>query len=191
MCEYCRQSGVLTYPCRCNEVFYCNETCYQNDQRFHADRCKAQPADEEPTETNYSKKGLVGLQNLGNTCFMNSSLQCLSNCYELTRYFLTDSYKKDVNETNPIGSKGKIANAYANFLKHLWYGTSSVFSPSYFKRTLGDFQRMFMGYQQHDTQEFLNYLLDGLHEDLNRVKNKPFIEKDETELPDSEKSNLN
>lgn len=41
---------------------------------------------------------------------------------------------------------------------------------------MGHFASQFLGYQQHDSQELLSFLLDGLHEDLNRVKNKEYIE---------------
>lgn len=34
----------------------------------------------------------------------------------------------------------------------------------------------FTGYAQHDAQEFMAFLLDGLHEDLNRIQNKPYTE---------------
>ena len=101
---------------------------------------------------------------------MNSSLQCLSS-YELTNYFLNDSFKLHLNKTNSIGTKGILALNYAALIKHLWYGTHSSYRPGMFKDALSNYQKMFLG----DTTEFFNYLLDGFHEDLNKVQNKPII----------------
>ena len=52
--------------------------------------------------------------------------------------------------------------------------------PREFKRIIGDFQPQFAGYDQQDSQEFMSFLLDGLHEDLNRCKRKPFVAKIES-----------
>jgi len=52
----------------------------------------------------YETGGLCGLANLGNTCFMNSALQCLSHCEELTSYFLSQTYKSEINYSNILGS---------------------------------------------------------------------------------------
>jgi ubiquitin C-terminal hydrolase len=125
-------------------------------------------------DKNDNKHGLVGLRNIGNTCYMNTSLQCLSNCNILTNYFLEDTYKQFINENNPIGSQGKLVEAYSELIKHLWYGQEDSIEPYGFKETIGDIRTMFRGYQQQDTQEFLSFLLDGLHEDLNKVLNKPY-----------------
>lgn len=94
------------------------------------------------TLTANSRKGLCGLQNLGNTCFMNSGLQCLSHVQTLTNYFLTNKYLKEINETNPLGTKGKLVKKYAAFLKSLWFGGSSVYSPWALKHAISDFQPM-------------------------------------------------
>ncbi|GAU93550.1 hypothetical protein RvY_05476 [Ramazzottius varieornatus] len=130
--------------------------------------------------------GLVGLGNLGNTCFMNSSLQCLSNVPELTNYFLTNNYTEDVNGENPLGKGGAIANVYAHLLESLWKKQSggSVY-PTDFKKTLSRFTSLFNGAQQ-DAQESLQYIVDCLHEDLNRVKKKPYFQEDENDKRDDE-----
>lgn len=123
--------------------------------------------------------GVTGLSNLGNTCYMNSALQCLSNTTALTSYFLSNSWKNELNTNNPLGMKGMVAKAYADLIEHLWdisSARSSSFSPRYFKGTIGSFNSTFSGYGQQDSQELLGFLLDGLHEDLNRIIEKPYVE---------------
>lgn len=120
--------------------------------------------------------GRVGLMNLGNTCFMNSSIQCLSNTVPLTDYFLGYDYRREINHNNVLGTKGALVRSYAELAKHLWLGDSNSYSPDEFKSSIGRFAPQFKGYEQQDAQELLAFLLDGIHEDLNRVINKPYIE---------------
>lgn len=116
---------------------------------------------------------------------MNSALQCLSNSVPLTKYFLSEKYKEELNRDNPLGMKGEIANAYAGLLNQIWNEHYSSVAPRQFKMQVGRFAPQFSGYQQQDSQELLAFLLDGLHEDLNRVRKKPYIElKDADGRPD-------
>nr|XP_033780173.1 ubiquitin carboxyl-terminal hydrolase 11 isoform X1 [Geotrypetes seraphini] len=138
-------------------------------------------------ETYRGQPGICGLTNLGNTCFMNSALQCLSNVPPLTEYFLNNRYHKELNFSNPLGMKGEIAEAYADIIKQMWSGHHYSVVPRMFKTKVGHFASQFLGYQQHDSQELLSFLLDGLHEDLNRVKKKEYIEQRDAEgRPDEE-----
>ena len=112
--------------------------------------------------------GMVGLANLGNTCFINSALQCLGAVPSLTDYFLSGSYKRDLNPRR----SGTVASLFAALLlqrsresghasrpndlvSHIW--RHSHFSPR----------------SQNDSQEFLAYFLDQLHEDLNKSSSAP------------------
>ncbi|KAK9289719.1 hypothetical protein L1049_007878 [Liquidambar formosana] len=119
--------------------------------------------------------GLRGLQNLGNTCFMNSAIQCVVHTPKLVDYFLGD-YGKEINYENPLGMKGELALAFGDLLRKLWAPGAMPVAPRVFKLKLASFAPQFSGFNQHDSQEFLAFLLDGLHEDLNRVKYKPYIE---------------
>ncbi|KAJ1619125.1 hypothetical protein T492DRAFT_848794 [Pavlovales sp. CCMP2436] len=65
-------------------------------------------------------RGVVGLSNLGNTCYMNASLQCLAHTEALASYFTEGPWKSELNPNNPIGSGGKIATEYASLMERMW-----------------------------------------------------------------------
>ncbi|KAJ8126360.1 hypothetical protein O1611_g7278 [Lasiodiplodia mahajangana] len=122
--------------------------------------------------------GCVGLTNLGNTCYMNAALQCLRSVEELTKYFLVGEWERELNKANVLAHNGDVAAAYAHLLKEIHKDPPpSSFAPRQFKHTIGRHAPQFSGYGQQDSQEFLGFLLDGLQEDLSRVKKKPYIEK--------------
>uniref|UniRef100_A0A131YED8 Ubiquitin carboxyl-terminal hydrolase 32 n=1 Tax=Rhipicephalus appendiculatus TaxID=34631 RepID=A0A131YED8_RHIAP len=134
-----------------------------------------------------TEKGATGLNNLGNTCFMNAALQCVSNTRPLTQYFINEKHLYELNRMNPLGMKGHIAKRYGDLVHDLWSGTSKTVAPLKLRWTIGKYAPRFNGFQQHDSQELLAFLLDGLHEDLNRVQEKPYVElKDSAGRPDDE-----
>uniref|UniRef100_A0A8C5QRT1 ubiquitinyl hydrolase 1 n=1 Tax=Leptobrachium leishanense TaxID=445787 RepID=A0A8C5QRT1_9ANUR len=120
-------------------------------------------------------------------CFMNSVIQSLSNTRELRDYFQDHSFEAEINYNNPLGTSGRLAVSFAILLRALWKGTHHAFQPSKLKAIVASKASQFTGYAQHDAQEFMAFLLDGLHEDLNRIQNKPYTETvDSDGRPDEE-----
>ena len=123
-----------------------------------------------------SNHGLCGGHNLGNTCFMNSSIACLSNCTELTTYFLTGQFKDNVNTKNKEGVQGQLAYAWNNLLQEYWNSSSGTGNPSQVKSAVAKKVRKFGGYSQQDSNEFMTEFLSLLSEDLNKTTKKVYRE---------------
>ncbi|KAH8400876.1 hypothetical protein KR009_001608 [Drosophila setifemur] len=118
-----------------------------------------------------SGTGLVGLQNIANTCYMNSALQALSNLPPMTHYFINCSdlveYIADqsARRCKPAG----LAKSYRRLMQEIWLeidDPKEFIAPRGILYGIRSVHPMFRGYQQHDTQEFLRCFMDQLHEEL-------------------------
>mmetsp|Transcript_73040 Transcript_73040/g.171274 ORF Transcript_73040/g.171274 Transcript_73040/m.171274 type:complete len:760 (+) Transcript_73040:54-2333(+) len=116
--------------------------------------------------------GACGLANLGNTCYLNSTLQALSNTVALRRYYEEGRYKDDISST-PDSMGGRLADGFANLLRSIWGGEFTYVGPNEVRNLISEKWGQFAGYRQHDAQELLMFLLDGLHEDVKRVSSLP------------------
>ena len=198
-CNYCHYRDYVYSGCICNKVFYCNENCRKKDFSNHMITCKkglfdfTKKRNENLFKIILSRKEyyekhknerknfpILGLSNLGNSCYMNASLQCFFAIKELTNYFF-NYFKEDyLNKDNNLGTRGVLTIAYINLLLNVNNTTNKkFFSPETFKIILGLCSKKYEGNEQEDAHEFITYLLDMLHEDLNRVINKPNINENE------------
>eukprot|EP01059_Diplonema_ambulator_P035409 TRINITY_DN8314_c2_g1_i1.p1 TRINITY_DN8314_c2_g1~~TRINITY_DN8314_c2_g1_i1.p1 ORF type:complete len:420 (+),score=31.88 TRINITY_DN8314_c2_g1_i1:3-1262(+) len=124
--------------------------------------------------TSSSEHAPVGFSNLGNTCFMNAAMQCLlatqNFCTSITREPPKDASRKDLLESFQLLIED-IQRAKRNPL-----GRERVVAPRGVKAAIGSFKSSFLGYGQHDAQEFLRFVLEGLHLEVNRPRGKPHYE---------------
>ena len=130
--------------------------------------------------------GLCGSQNLGNTCFMNSSIACISNCSELTYYFLSKKFLKDINKSNRDGAGGKLAMAWYDLIYYYWNSNHRYGNPHSIKSIVASKNRKFSGYQQQDSNEFMTVFLEILGEDLNKANKKVYRELKEQQKGESD-----
>ncbi|KAF7224397.1 ubiquitin carboxyl-terminal hydrolase 3 isoform X2 [Nothobranchius furzeri] len=128
--------------------------------------------------------GATGLRNLGNTCFMNAILQSLSNIEQFSCYFKElpavalrsgKTAGRRMYHTRSQGdSSVSLVEEFRKTLCSLWQGNQTAFSPDSLFYTIWKIMPSFRGYQQQDAHEFMRYLLDHLHRELQYSRNGAF-----------------
>ncbi|XP_065212556.1 ubiquitin carboxyl-terminal hydrolase 4-like [Planococcus citri] len=116
-------------------------------------------------------KGVCGLRNLGNTCFMSTGIQCLVATTSLVRFFLKKLSASNLDENS-------LTMQFTELLQKMWSGQYSIVHPMKFKQALGSYYPQFKDCSQHDCQEFLALLLDALHQQLVTVSKEGFEDDD-------------
>ncbi|KAI1896197.1 hypothetical protein AGOR_G00092330 [Albula goreensis] len=141
--------------------------------------------------------GVAGLKNHGNTCFMNAILQCLSNTELFAEYLALEQYRGDDGEDRPKANgvfvqkkgpqdRGEVTEQLSGLVRALWTFEYTPQHSREFKSVVSKSALQFRGNAQHDAQEFLLWLLDRVHEDLNNIVNPISRSSIKPPLPDDD-----
>jgi len=112
----------------------------------------------------YNKLGQSGLSNLGNTCYLNAALQCLSHTIPLTDYLVRGHYRQLLKKTIDTPATDIFAY-YTALIVALWSDNCIIVAKSFLK-TFGDYFPNWIPYSQNDAEETIIFLLDQLHNAL-------------------------
>lgn len=118
----------------------------------------------------FLNKGLTGLGNLGNTCFINSVLQCLSHTYELNTFLKNKSWQEKISDTKV---ETLLFLAWDKLRSDMWSDTDLTIHPhdfidTFIKTAIKKDRQLFTGYRQNDTSEFLQFCIECFHTALSR-----------------------
>uniref|UniRef100_A0A674P0X5 Ubiquitin carboxyl-terminal hydrolase n=1 Tax=Takifugu rubripes TaxID=31033 RepID=A0A674P0X5_TAKRU len=174
VCMDCSSYSVFCYRC---DDFVVNDTKLGQVQKVREHLQSLENAE----DLQYIHFGATGLRNLGNTCFMNAILQSLSNIEQFSCYFKElpavslrsgKTAGRRMYHTRSQGdSSVSLVEEFRKTLCSLWQGSQTAFSPDSLFYTIWKIMPSFRGYQQQDAHEFMRYLLDHLHRELQYGRN--------------------
>ena len=117
---------------------------------------------------------VVGLNNVGATCYMNATLQCLVHVKKLTQFLLNPEQMQMIQGNK---NKYKLTDAYLNVLINSWLNVNiNNYSPNYFKQVISDMNPLFQGIQANDSKDLIIFLMENMHNELNIPLNNPNLQ---------------
>ena len=123
--------------------------------------------------------GGCGLVDLGDSGYVNSAVQCIGYLPLLRAYLLSGQYKisGDLNIGHQSGAGATLLEEFVSLLRHMWSATANVVSPSRLFEHIGKSNLLFQSTEKQDAKAFLDFFLNSIHEDSNRVRKKPYVER--------------
>ena len=127
---------------------------------------------------NFSYRPLIGLENIGATCYMNATLQCFCNITKFVDYFKYNKHLIDIVRNDIY--KQKLCSSFKLLMEKLWpdnYNNISktYYAPHDFKTKISKMNSLFEGVQANDSKDLVNFIIMTLHEELNKAKNDKII----------------
>lgn len=116
-----------------------------------------------------------GLHNIGQTCYMNDTIKCLSNIKIITDYFIRNFGTFDVQRQT-------LTVSYSNILFQLFMTKEKYIAPKEFKNTIGELNPLFKGLHAADSKDLVFFLIERLHQENNMMKNNIIIFKTQNQI---------
>ena len=172
------------FDCQICQVFSKNRVNEERHQQYHSILAKYSLSLNEIRQFNVEDiielpllSTRRGIKNLGNTCFMNAAIQCLSKCEDFSKYFLLGNYKNEINNLNPYGDQ--FIKRFRGIIYQLFEINDIAVNPHDFIKYITKNCSSWGIINLQDCHEFLSFLLNSLHENLNLVSNSQNNDKKE------------